>query len=190
MLSFFEKTWDFYVSLLFHQHNIAISIATISATIALLTFLINFVFKPSFSWTKRRFANIKVETTIYQQFIQTVGVSQLETGDPKFTVVVTNTSPSNKFIKNISIRTSQKIDNQRYWYPIVNTGSFPVRLEPGQQYSYNFSISSLHNAFLNDLNKNSTLKVLVTDTFNKKYYSKKVKVSTLTTNLEVAKNFK
>jgi len=82
------------------------------------------------------------------------------------------------------------VDRERHWSPVVDSNSFPVRLEPGQQYSEHFPITALLNTFLSQPNQNSTLKVFATDTINKKYYSKKTKVSMLISNLKVAQTFK
>lgn len=187
-MSFLKEAWSFYINLLLNSENMAVRIATFTATLAALTFLINFILKPSYTYLRRHFAKIKVETTIHQQLIQTFG--QVTTGDPKFTVIITNASHSVKFIKSITFRTSVKVDGERFWSPIVESGSFPVRLEQGQQYRRDFSITSLNNAFLKDLNQKATISVIAFDTVDKKYYSRKTKVSTIISNLNVAQTFK
>lgn len=89
-----KKAWDFYIELFSHE-NMAVRVATFTATITAITFLLNFIFKPFWGQMKRRLSKIHVDTTVHQRFIQNyVGFT---IGDPILTVVVTNRSESVKY---------------------------------------------------------------------------------------------
>lgn len=184
-----KEAWDFYISIFTHE-NVAVKIGAYGATLATLSFLITFIFKPIYKRIERNVGKLKVKHSINQQLIQTYGIYQdMSAGDPLFTVIVTNTGSAPKHIRNINIKTSKKIngDNQ-FSTPNVN-GAFPVKLEPGQQFKHDFSIGALTRDVFNYLRPNDKVQFLVYDTSDKKYNSKKVNVKQLTMQLGVAHNF-
>jgi hypothetical protein len=184
-----KEAWDFYLSL-FTNENVAIRIGVYGATLATLTFLITFVFKPIFSSIKRNSGKLKVKHSINQQLIQTYGIYQdMSAGDPLFTVIITNNGNMPKYVRSINIKTSKKINGyDQFAAPNVN-GAFPVKLEPGQQFKHDFSISALTRDVFNLLSPYDKVQFLVYDTSNNKYYSEKVKVKQLTMQLSVAQSF-
>lgn len=184
-----KEAWDFYISLFTHE-NVAIRIGAYGATLATLTFLITFIFKPIISKIKTNSGKLRVRHSINQQLVQTFGIYQdMAAADPLFTAIITNTGNTARYLKSINIKTSSKIDDVDEWgSPNVN-GAFPIKLEPGQQFKHEFSIGALTNSVLRKLKPYSTVRFLVYDTSGKKYFSDKVKVSQLTMQLGVAQSF-
>jgi len=184
-----KEAWDFYISLFTHE-NVAVRVGAYGATLATLSFLITFIFKPISSKIKTNSGKLKVRHSINQQLVQTFGIYQdMAAADPLFTAIITNTGNTAKYVKSINVKTSRKIDGFDEWgAPNIN-GAFPIKLEPGQQFKHEFSIGALTNNVLRKLQPFSTVRFLVYDTSGKKYYSDKVKVKQLTMQLGVASNF-
>ena len=187
VLNIFNEAWNFYIGL-FHNENMAVRVATFTATLATLTSLITFVIKPAYGWLTRRFANIKVESTFQQQLIQD-WTNNFSAGDPLLTVIVTNRSRSVKYIQAINIRTSRKVDGERFWSMAVRSGTYPIQLEPEQQHRRDFPIGALTNTVLNKLRDNDRVSILVSDTTGKIYLSKSIKVSYITGQIRAAQGF-
>ena len=181
-----KEAWDFYISLYTHE-NVAVRIGTLGVSLTALSFLLTFIFKPLYARIKRNSGKLKVKHSINQQLIQTYGIYQnMSAGDPLFTVTVVNTDNQPRYIRSINIKTSKKINGfDQFSAPNVN-GAFPVRLEPGQQFKHDFSIGALTRDVFNQLKPYNKVQFLVYDTTDKKYYSKKVKVEQLTTQIGVA----
>lgn len=184
------EAWDFYIALYSHE-NIAVRIATLGATIAMLSFLITFVLKPIWKRVKRKRARLGVEANVYQTLIQPIGVmgDMMGAGDPVLTAVITNRGDTNCFIQSISLKTSREIDGNSFFTNPKVGERFPVRLEPGEQYKKEFSISGMSQGFLNRMRGNEKVCVLVRDTTGKRYYSKKLTARSLMIQISVANNF-
>ena len=182
-----KEALDFYISLFFHE-NVAVRVGAYAATLATLSFLITFIFKPIYSALKRSTSKIKVKSTIHQTLIKELNIfgNNITSGDPLFTAIITNSGSVPKYIRSISVKTSRMIDGFNEFAAPNFNGAFPVRLEPGQQLKHDFSIGALNRDVFSKLSPSDKVRFLVYDTSDKKYYSEKVKVKRLTTQLGVA----
>jgi hypothetical protein len=179
-----KEAWDFYISLFTHE-NIAIRLGAYGATLATLTFLLTWILKPLYYKFRRKTGKIKVKHAIQQQ-LQTYGLGSMSAIDPLFTAIITNTGDQVKYVSAINVKTSKKLNGyDMFSAPNINK-TFPAKLESGQQFKHEFSISALTQDVFSKLPPSTKVQFLVYDTTGKKYYSKKVKAEQLTMQLDVA----
>ena len=180
-----KEIWNSYIGLFRHE-NLIVVIGTITATLAVLTFLINFFFRPLLSRIRRLFAKINVSLRISHQISQGVfGTSVLP---PILTVTITNKDRITRYIHNPSVRTSKKINGNNKFVVPKSKGTFPKKLKHGEQYTVDFDSMSLNNQILNYLNPNDTIGIVVSDTTGKKYKSNKFSVAHIIGHIQVANN--
>lgn len=177
-----KEIWNFYLGLFSHE-NILVPIGTVTATIAVLTFLITFVIRPLFVAVKNYFAKIKVIIGISHQMAQGLGsVTMLA---PLLTVTITNRDRIVRYIQNPSIQLPRKIDGYRQFGIPALKGVYPKRLEPGEQHNVEFDTIAIYNQLLVRLQPNDKIEIIASDTSGKKYYSNKMKVSNISGHIKL-----
>jgi hypothetical protein len=177
--------WKEYLNLYSHENPLVV-IGTITASIAVLTFIITFILRPIVNWIKKYFAKISVEIGISHQIAQSViGVGMLA---PLFTVTVTNRDRITRHIQNPSIKPSRKINGEKYFVVPKPKGTYPLRLEPGEQHTVEYDTISMQNQLLVHLKESDKIRVKVSDTTGKKYLSNRMKVSNILGHIEAANN--
>ncbi|HEK21394.1 hypothetical protein [Mucilaginibacter sp.] len=179
-----NEFWNFYTGL-FSNENLAIRIGAFAATVAAITFLLNFVFKPTWAYIKDYFSKISAVMGISHLLVHSAyGVGY---DAPLLTVTITNKDRISKYIKNPSIKTSAKINGDNLFVVPKKQGTYPMKLEPGQQTTIEFDTQSLNNQILSRLSNNDKISAVVTDTTGKKYYSNKFTVKHILGHISVAK---
>lgn len=178
-----KNFWNFYIGL-FSNDNFAIRIAAFTATLAAITFLLNFIIKPIFKSIKSYFAKISAVLGISHQIVQ----SPLGTGfqAPLLTVTITNKDRISRYINNPTIKTSRKINGNDMFIVPKLRGTYPMKLEPGQQVIVEFDTGSLNNQILKSLSKNDKISSIVTDTAGNKYITNKFTVKHITGHIKLA----
>ena len=178
-----EEIWNSYKELFYHE-NLVVSIGAVIATIAVLTFIINFVLKPLFTQIWRAFAKIRVTLGMSHQIAQDiVGTSVLP---PLITVTITNRDRITRYIQNPLFKTSKKIDGENYFVVPKSKRSFPKKLEPGEQLTLDFDSMLLYNQILKYLKSKNKIGIIVRDTTGKHYKSNKFTVGHITGHSNVA----
>lgn len=178
--------WKWYLSL-FSNPDDKIKIAAWAATIATITFVLNFLMKPLFLKIKRRLEKIHLDIGFSHRFIPTG--NDLHFMPPVLTCVVTNRSNNPVYIKKPYLRISKPINGQNKFSAIHQSGEFPLKLEPGQQYKDELNTLDLMNQLFNNQKMlSSKVRFEVSCTSGKIYRSKKIKVTDILEQLEVAGN--
>ena len=181
-----KNIWDSYLNL-FTNENPIVVIATITATITVLTFIINYLLKPFYKRIQRSLAKIKVDLGMSLQFMvpSSFGASTLP---PLVTVKVTNRDRISRYIQSPTIRTSKKINGDRYFSVPTSKGTFPKKLEPGEQVTFEYDSVSINNQLLVHLNSADKIGIIITDTTGKKYKSNRFTASYINGHIRAASN--
>ena len=175
--------WNFYVSL-FTNDNVTIKIAAFTATIAALTFLLNFILKPIYKSIRNYFAKISTVLGISHQMVQSAFGTGFQA--PLLTVTITNKDRIPRYIQNPNIWTSRKIKGGNTFVVPKKRDAFPLKLEQGQQIKIEFDTVSMNNQILRHLSHNDKICSIVTDTTGKKYYSNKFTVKHIVEQIDLA----
>jgi hypothetical protein len=175
--------WNEYIKL-FSNDNPVVITGTVIATIAVLTFLVNFLLKPLFQWLSKLFAKINVTLGMSHQIEQSMmGTAVLP---PLLTVTITNKDRVTRYIQNPSVKTSRKINGDNKFVVPKAKGTYPKKLEPGEQDTVDFDTLSLNNQILSHLKPADEINIIVTDTTGKKYKSNKFTVKHITGHIQTA----
>lgn len=176
------KYWDYYISLFSDDDN-KIVIAIWALTIALITFLLNFIIKPIYKKIIGYFQEVKVEVGISHQFIQSAFGSSV--GTPLLTVTITNKTDKTIYINNPSIKTSRKINNEDKFVVPKPAGMFPKKLEVGEQFGLDYDTNSMYNQILSKLSSNDKISAIITTTSNKKYTSNSISQNRIVEHMNI-----
>lgn len=178
--------WEWYLSL-FWDSDDKIKLAAWAATIATATFILNFVLKPIFLEIKKRLEKIHLEIGFSHRFIPTG--SNFHFMPPVLTCTITNRSNSPVYIKKPYLKISKPINGQNKFSAVHQSGEFPLKLEPGQQYHDEFNTLDLMRQLFNkEETLGSKVQFEVSSTSGKIYRSKKINVKNILGQLEVAGN--
>ena len=181
-----ENFWQWY-GRLFSDPDSKVRLAAISATVAVLGFILTFLLKPLRKWFLGLFKKIKVEAGISHVFI----TSPFGTGAgiPELVCTITNKGDKSIYIHQPSIRTSKRIGkfNTFTAASLTPRHSYPFKLEPGQQHKFECNTADLYRQVLNHLEDNDKVKFIVTLTTKKKYYSNSFTKKHIATHLEAAR---
>lgn len=160
--------WNWY-SGLFSDPDNKVRIAAWAATITTLSFIITLILIPIVKSIKRKFAKVKVEAGISYQIISSVlGTTAAA---PLLTVTVTNLTGSSIYLNNPSIKTSKKINGDDTFVVPKSSGTFPRKLENGEQFKQDYDTVSLNNQILSNLNDSDKIGFKITTTAGKTYNS-------------------
>ena len=175
--------WNEYINL-FNNDNPAVITGTVIATIAVLTFSVNFLLKPLLQWLSKLFAKINVTLGMSHQIEKSImGTAVLP---PLLTVTITNKDRVTRYIQNPSVKTSRKINGDNKFVVPKAQGAYPKKLEPGQQDTDDFDSLLLNNQILRHLKPSDKINIVVTDTTGKKYKSNKFTVKHITGHIQTA----
>jgi len=180
-----KEYWDFYTGLFTHD-NYVVRIGAVTATIAVLTFLITFVLRPLYRAIRNYFAKIRVTIGISHQMAQGLGTTTMMS--PLLSVTVTNRDRIVRHIRNPSVRLSRKVDGHREFAIPALRGQYPRRLEPGEEHGVDFDTVALYNQLLVRLRPKDKVRAVVWDTTGKKYISDSMRISRITGHIEMAMN--
>lgn len=177
--------FDNYFKLLFND-NPAISITTITATLAILTFILTFILKPLLTFIRSYSIDIKVKSALKHKIIA-LG-SEVKYLPPILEMTITNTGKIKRFIKNPHIKTSKKFNGENIFSIGDLRHYYPHPLEPGQQFKVEYDtptlLSSLSGLSIN-IKELQSIRIEIQDTTQKKYLSNKVKLSDILTQMKV-----
>lgn len=178
--------WEWYLSL-FSNSDDKIKLAAWAATIATATFMLNFVFKPIFLNIKRRLEKIHLDIGFSHRFIPSG--ADVHFMPPVLTCTVTNRANNPVYIKKPYLKISKPINGQNKFSAVHQSGEFPLKLEPGQQYQDELNtLDLMRQLFNNEKMLSSEVRFEVSSTSGKIYRSKKIKVKNILGQLEVASN--
>jgi hypothetical protein len=162
--------WNLY-SGLFSDPDNKVRIAAWAATITTLSFIITLVLIPLIKWIKRKFAKVKVEAGISYQIVSSVlGTAA---APPLLTLTVTNLTGSTIYLNNPSIKSSRKINGNNNFVVPKSSGTFPRKLENGEQFKQDYDTISLNNQILTNLYDSDKIGFKITTTAGKTYSSNK-----------------
>jgi len=178
------ELWNWYVNLFFDEDN-KVRIAVWGVTITTLTFVLTFIFKPIYSAFTRRFEKIHLEIEFAHRFITwNNGIKPLL---PVLKCVVTNRANNTINIKQPYLKTSIRINGIDKFSKLQQSGTFPMKLEPGQQYEVEYDTFDLTEQLFNgNLLENEKVRFEVYTTLGKVYFSKYEKISTIINQLKIA----
>ena len=175
--------WDFYIGL-YSNENFVIRIAAFTATLAAITFLLNFILRPIWKLIKNYFAKISAILGISHQMVQTAFGTGFQA--PLLTVTITNKDRIPKYIQNPSIKTSRRINGENLFIVPKQSGTYPLKLEQGQQITLEFDTVNLNNQILKHLSQRDKICLIVTDTTGKKYYTNKFTMKHIVGHINMA----
>lgn len=182
-----KHLWDWYIGLFSDPDN-KIKLAAWSATVATITFTITFLVKPLRNWFLGLFKKVKVKAGISHIFITSAfGAS---TGTPELTCTITNKGDKSIYINQPSIKTSKKISGYDTFSvaSLKSQGTYPMKLEPGQQHTFNCNTADLYNQVLKRIEDRGKVKFIVSLTTGKKYSSNSITKSNIVAHLNAAQN--
>lgn len=175
---------------LFSNPDDKIKLAAWSATVASMTFAIVLIIKPIRLWFSGLFKKVKVNAGINQIFITSpFGAT---TASPELTCTITNKSERSIFIKQPAIKTSKKNENGDTFnvHTLKPKGTYPMKLEPGQQHKFECNIEDLYSQVLKDFDDKDNVKFMVALTTEKRYLSNPILIETIVENLKAARQYR
>lgn len=118
--------------------------------------------------------------------IDITNLSQSQFSHMDLNVHLLNVGKVPLFIKCPLVKLNKKVNGADTFQMIDfnNGGCFPLKVEPGQPFKFNFPLRNFVIEFEDKLSKNEKLRFIVYDTQGKVFKSKKVKFSNLATHLE------
>lgn len=181
-----KQFWVWYIAL-FSNADLKIRIAAWAATVATATFIITFILRPIFAYLNRElFKRVKVKAGISHQLITSVlGVN---TGTPLLTCTVTNHDSKSIFIQNPKVLLSQAVDGEKIFGVASRSGTFPMKLEAGQQKTFEYNTANLNNQLLRFIKSSAKVSFIINTTTGKKFYSNKFTSKHILGHIEVAQN--
>jgi hypothetical protein len=186
-MTLFMTFWTWY-SGLFSDSDNKVRIAAASATIALISFVLTFIVKPLFSYTRGKLSKVKVEAGITHQLIESALYTEPQAGLPLLTCTVTNHSSKSIYIHNPSIKVSRKINGANLFSVPKEKGTFPMKLESEQQTKIEYQTADLKSQLLEHLKEKDKVSFVVMTSTGKKYYSNKFTKKFITEHMQVAKD--
>jgi hypothetical protein len=157
-----KQLWDWYIGL-YYNNDPKVVVATIAMTIAAVTFILNFIFKPTYKVFKRETAKVSLEA-----FHSLVTIGN-RIASVSIDLVITNKSKTPLYFNNPGLETPRIINGARRHHTATFQGTYPVLLQPGQPYRINYSPN---NDIFRALRPNDKVRYFVTDTIGRTYYSK------------------
>lgn len=126
---------------LFTDPDNKVRIAAWAATITTLSFVITIILVPIIKNLKRKFAKVKVEAGMSHQIVATsLGTT---TAPPLLTVTITNLTGGSIYIHNPSLITNRKVNGENTFVVPKSTGTFPKKLDNGEQFKQDYDTVSL-----------------------------------------------
>ncbi|UPK67941.1 hypothetical protein [Chitinophaga filiformis] len=175
--------WNWYVNL-FSNPNDAVKIAAWATTLTTLTFLLTFLLKPLFKFFTSRFSKLKVSAGISHQIIQSAfGVNA---GIPLLTCTILNKDNKAVYIQNPTLKLSKKINGDNKFIVPKQRGTFPMKLEAGQQIQLDYNTGDLYNRILQQLSSKDKVFFVVSLTTGKNYSSNKFSKKHIVEHINVA----
>lgn len=95
------------------------------------------------------------------------------------TIKITNKSIFDIYIKRPGIKFQEKIDGHDCYYvtPLNESVTYPIHIKPREQYCTDIDLgSNILNLLLKCKNQNGNIRIMVTDTTDKIFYSNKISI--------------
>ena len=179
--------WNWYCGLFSDPDN-KVKIATWGATITTISFVITIILIPTAKYLKRKFAKVKVEAGISYRLVNSILGTTTE--PPLLTITVTNLTGAPIFIKNPSLVTSKRVNGDKLFVVPKATGTFPKKLENGEQFNQDYDTVSLNNQILLHLSDNDKVGFIIVTTAGKTYKSNRFKKSHILGNMKVSAKYR
>lgn len=165
----FNSIWNFYFSNngQINYPIISITLVVIFGVITLFWYFIN---------SRRK---LRIKTSYTASFEQNIIIGTLGPNIPLFSIYITNTSRRNIYIKMITIKLSSPIDSQKE-YQHINIRrpiEYPHLINSLETFQNDIEMKSLYENLFSRSGNLKSFKIIVTDTLNKKYKSKSVKIT-------------
>lgn len=162
-----DSIWNFYFK---NEGKVNYSAITITLAIISIISTVTWYYLQSRS-------KLLIKHTYRAQFAEYAG-GILGPTIPLFSVYITNQSRRNISIMDIAIKLNKKVNKFDTFHHInkAKPVSYPIRLDPSDQFIYDCEMLSLNEGLFRQSSKIKYFKVLVKDTLNKKYSSKKILV--------------
>lgn len=157
-------------------------IGLLTLTLALLTFVINYIIKPL---TRKR--RLKVSIGMSYVFVETLPLGKVTVQSPIVTCTIVNKGIQAVSVNKPLICTSHKIKGNKT-FGVLTADRFPVRLEHGETYTFTCQVVALERDILFYLPPLSSIKFLVTTTTGKKYKSNSLQVYEIRRAIHSARN--
>lgn len=166
-----------------NEPNLIVSIvAVIIAGISLLWNIINAII--------RNQPSLKVQFSVLQQMTSNI-TGGLDNPIPVFSIKITNVGFIVRDVEAPTIKLIRFELNGNDEFNVIsvkNPINFPVEILPGKRFIYDISVYSFMEKFKN-IPINAKLKVIVTDTYGKKYKANKIKISEVKKQISVSQKF-
>lgn len=176
--------WTWYFDL-YSNPDDKIRIATWAATVATLTFIIAYIFKPLRNYLGNVFSkSIRIKAGISHQLI--TSAFGTNAGVPLLTCTVTNHSSATVYIQSPKIILSQPVNGDKMFSVAPQGGRFPMRLDPGAQQTFDYSTVTLYNQLLQHIKPTAKVGFMISSTTGKKCYSNRFTKKHITGHIEVA----
>jgi hypothetical protein len=127
-------------------------------------------------------AKIKVSAYITASFQAIPDIGTVSDTTWNLSIDIINQSKSKRYINRPLIVLPKEINGSDRFQCISfnNNTNYPVSLDPGEKHQYNMQLGeSLLRIIDNHKVKKKKMRIVVSDTFGKNYYSNKVKISNL-----------
>lgn len=152
--------------------------AAIISTIALVWNIVNSILE--------KLSRIKVEAKFFDSFFGSSDNGEIIRGATVLSITITNASKKIKYINRPKLKLSykalfanKKMDEVNL-IELKNKTIWPIELKPEFTVTLNYPLRKEGTEwFLSSDKDKENFKVIVTDTVNKKYYSKKIKINLL-----------
>jgi hypothetical protein len=133
-------------------------------------------------FTQQNKSKIKVSAYITASFEGIPGIGAVSETSWNLSIDIINHSKSKRYINRPLIVLPKKIDaNDRYQCISLNNNiNYPVSLEPGEKHQYHMKLGEhLLQIIDNSKIRKKKLRVVVSDTMNKEYFSNKLAINNL-----------
>ena len=139
---------------------------------------------------KKNKPSLKVNFSILQQFTSSFR-GELSDFTPVFSIIVTNIGFIVRDIENPSFNLIGFDLNGNKMFTVLDTENpinFPIEILPGKQFKHTSSVIKLLTKFSKELPAKSKIKIIINDTYGKKYKSKAIRLSNIMNQIELSKN--
>ncbi len=177
--------WTWYIGL-FSDPDSKVKIAAITATLTAISFALTFLVKPFYGYVRGKLSRVKVKAGISHQLVVTPFDEDVGVGTPLLTCTVTNHGSKSIYIHNPSVKLSRKINGDNLFVMPKEKGTFPMKLDPEQQETFEYRTSVLNNQLLAHLKEKDKVNFMVRTSTGKKYYSNKFTKKFITGHMKVA----
>ena len=135
--------------------------------------------------------SLNVRFSVLQQMISNM-TGGLDNPVPMFTIKITNTGFTVRDIERPTFKLIGFTLNGNNAFNVVsmrNPVNFPQEIQPGKRFCYDILVYSFMEKFKTEITSKAKLRIIVADTYGRKYRSNKIKISEIEKQVRVAQHF-